>query len=84
MIITKGENMEIINKYYDIIGSELKEMIKNVENKPETTKNRYGNYMELISFLIDAKVNKNIVKELLIKCGGNVNGINDAMKIFNI
>ena len=40
--------------------------------------------MELISFLIDAKVNKNIAKELLIKCGGNVNGINDAMKIFNI
>ena len=76
--------MDIINKYYDIIGSELEEMVKNVENKPETTRNRYGNYMELISFLIDAKVNKNIASKLLIKAGGNIAGVNDAMKIFNL
>ena len=74
----------MLNKYWELIGSELIEMVKNVEKKPLTTKNHYGNYMHLLSVLIDEGINIDIAKALLIKANGNVDGINDAYKCIRI
>ena len=74
----------MLNKYWELIGSELIEMVKNVEKKPLTTKNHYGNYMHLLSVLIGEGVNIDMAKALLIKAGGNVEGINDAYKCIRI
>ena len=61
----------MLEKYWELIGTEIIEMVKNVEKKPLTTKNHYGNYMHLLSVLIDGGI---------IKADGNVDGINDAYK----
>ena len=74
----------MLNKYWELIGSELIEMVKNVEKKPLTTKNHYGNYMHLLSVLIDEGINIDIAKALLIKANGNVDGINDAYNCIRI
>jgi len=74
----------MLNKYWELIGSELIEMVKNVEKKPLTTKNHYGNYMHLLSVLIDEGINIDMAKALLIKANGNVCGINDAYKCIRI
>ena len=82
----------IIDKYYNLIinddnnitlGNYLEDQIIKIDNKISTTKNNYGDYMQLITFLLDGKINKTDAMQLLIKCGGNINGINDAMRIIN-
>ena len=82
----------IIDKYYNLIiddknnitlGNYLENKIIKINNKISTTKNNYGDYMQLITFLLDCKINKNNTMQLLIKAGGNINGINDAMRIIN-
>ena len=83
----------IIDEYYNFIiddnkkitlGNYLENQVKKIKNKISTTKNNYGDYMQLISFLLDGKINKNNSVLLLIKAGGNINGINDAMRIINL
>ena len=39
--------------------------------------------MQLITFLLDGKISKTNAMQLLIKSGGNINGINDAMRVIN-
>ena len=80
-----------IDKYYNLeidknitLGNYLEDQIKKINNKISTTKNNYGDYMQLITFLLDGKINKINAMQLLIKAGGNVNGINDAMRIINL
>ena len=81
-----------IDKYYNLIidndqnitlGNYLENKIININNKVSTTQNDYNDYMYLITFLLEGKINKNNIMQLLIKCGGNINGINDAMRIIN-
>ena len=81
----------IIDKYYNLeidknitLGNYLENKIININNKISTTKNNYGDYMQLITFLLDGKINKINAVQLLIKAGGNINGINDAMRIINL
>ncbi len=74
----------MLDKYWSLIGTELIEMVKNVENKPLTTKNHYGNYMHLLSVLVGEGIEIKIARALLIKADGNVDGINDAYKCINI
>ena len=80
----------IIDKYYSLeidknitLGNYLENQVKKINNKISTTKNNYGDYMQLLSFLLDGKISKNNAIQLLIKSGGNINGINDAMRIIN-
>ena len=82
----------IIDNYYNLIiddvknitlGNYLEDKIIKINNKISTTENNYGDYMQLITFLLEGKINKINTMQLLIKAGGNVNGINDAMRIIN-
>ena len=82
----------IIDKYYNLIiddknnitlGNYLDDQIKKINNKISTTKNNYGDYMQLITFLLDGKISKTNAMQLLIKSGGDINGINDAMRVIN-
>ena len=74
----------MLNEYYKLIGNEVEQMVNKVENKPKTTQYRYGDYMHLISVLIDYKIPIGIVCNLLIKCGGNPNGVTAARKCINL
>ena len=74
----------MLSEYYKLIGNEVEQMVNKVENKPKTTQDRYGDYMHLISVLIDNKLPIGIACQLLIKCGGNVNGVTSARKCITI
>jgi hypothetical protein len=74
----------MLNEYYKLIGNEVEQMVNKVENKPKTTQYRYGDYMHLISVLIDYKIPIGIVCNLLIKCGGNAKGVTAARKCINL
>ena len=80
----------IIDEYYNFIiddditlGNYLELKILQIKDKIKTTQNNYGDYIPLITFLLDGKINKTNTMQLLIKCGGNINGINDAMRVIN-
>ena len=80
----------IIDEYYNFIiddditlGNYLELKILQIKDKIKTTQNNYRDYIPLITFLLDGKINKTNNMQLLIKCGGNINGINDAMRVIN-
>ncbi len=74
----------ITNKYlkslFNSIGSDLKLLIKKAENRPYTTQNNYGAYMDLLTMLKPQLGLDNAVK-LLILAGGNKLGIKQAKQI---
>ena len=74
----------MLNKYYELIGPEVKQMVQKIENSPKTTQDRYGDYMHLISILLEYKIPIAIACQLLIKCGGNKNGVTTAKECINL
>ena len=74
---------DLFNTYYDITGDYIKKQVIRIENKIPTTQNRYGDYLNLLTALISEKIPKNICYDLIIKCGGNKQGVSDAYKIIN-
>ena len=75
--------MSILEKYYDIIGDYLEKQVERIEKKIPTTQNRYGDYLNLLTTLISEKIPKPIARDLIIKAGGNFEGINSAYQIIN-
>ena len=71
----------MVEQYYKLIGDDVEQMVNQVENKPKTTQDRYSGYMHLIIILTDCKVPLDIACQLLIKCGGNKQGIASAKKV---
>ena len=74
---------DLFNIYYDITGDYIKKQVIRIENKIPTTQNRYGDYLNLLTALISENIPKNICYDLIIKCGGNKQGVSDAYKIIN-
>ena len=75
--------MDIINEYYEIVGDYLEKQVKRIENKIPTTKDRYADYLNLITTLIGEKIPKNIARDLIIKAGGIFHGVNSAYQVIN-
>ena len=74
----------MIEKLYDLLKDELEYIIKRIKKRPQVTKNNYGDYMnEIIQLKNITNLNYGIISKLLIRAGGNVSGINDAMRIIN-
>ena len=81
-VIKKGD--KVINKLYELLKIELEYIIKSIKKRPKITRNNYGDYMNwIVKLNKDTKLNYKIIAALLIKAGGNKQGINDAMKIIN-
>ena len=68
------------NVLWNTIKDDLREMIKLIESKPKTTQDNYGSYLHLLTDL-KSQIGLDIAKTLLIKAGGNKNGINSACRI---
>jgi hypothetical protein len=75
--LNKKEYKKIV---WDIIKNDLKKVVLNVESKPKTTQDHYGDYLHVLTNL-KSQIGLNIAKSLLIKAGGNKNGINSACRI---
>ena len=75
--------MNITDKYYEIIGDYLEKQVNRIEKKIPTSKNRYADYLLLLTTLIGEKIPKRIARDLIIKAGGNFEGINSAYQIIN-
>ena len=75
--LNKKEYKKIV---WDIIKNDLKKVVLNVESKPKTTQDNYGSYLHLLTDM-KSQIGLDIAKTLLIKAGGNKNGINSACRI---
>ena len=82
--------MDILEKYYSLkidkgitFGNYLENQVERIKNKIPTTQNHYGDYLALITTLIGEKIPKQISRDLIIKAGGNFEGINSAYQIIN-
>jgi len=75
--LNKKEYKKIV---WDIIKNDLKKLVLNVESKPKTTQDHYGEYLHLLTRL-KSQIGLDIARSLLIKAGGNENGINSACRI---
>ena len=75
--------MSITDKYYEIVGEYLEKQVTRIENKIPTTKDRYADYLNLITTLISEKIPKHIARDLIIKAGGNFEGVTAAYQIIN-
>ena len=75
--------MDILEKYYEITGDYLEKQVERIKNKIPTSKNHYADYLNLITTLIGEKIPKRIARDLIIKAGGNFEGINSAYQIIN-
>ena len=74
----------MIDKLYNLLKDELEYIVKRIKKQPVTTRNNYGNYYRQIIELHNiTNLNYNIIAKLLIRSGGNKNGINDAIRIIN-
>tara|TARA_R100000808_G_C2126353_1_gene136534 strand:+ start:1085 stop:1327 length:243 start_codon:yes stop_codon:yes gene_type:complete len=74
-----------IDNLYNILQDELIYLVKRIKKRPQVTKNNYGDYLNQITELKNiTNLNHNIIAILLIRAGGNKNGIRDAMRIINL
>ena len=71
----------MVEQYYKLIGDETKKMVQSFESRPKTTQDAYGGYMQLITILTDENIPIDIACQLLVKCGGNKQGIASAKKV---
>ena len=68
------------NILWNSIEDDLKAMVNIAERKPKTTKDHYGEQWHLLTKL-KSQIGLYIARSLLIKAGGNENGINSACRI---
>ena len=70
---------------YNLLQDELEYIIKRIKKRPQVTKNNYGDYMvQIVELHKITSLNYKVIAELLKLAGGNINGINDAMRVINI
>jgi len=82
--------MNILEKYYSLkidkgitFGDYLEKQVTRINNKVPTSKNHYADYLLLLTTLIGEKIPKQISRDLIIKAGGNFEGVNSAYQIIN-
>ena len=75
--------MNKLDKYYEITGDYLEKQVKRIKNKVPTSKDHYADYLLLLTTLIGEKIPKPIARDLIIKAGGNFDGVNAAYQIIN-
>ena len=78
-----GKSLELFNKYNDLIGDDVKKLVINADNKPITTQNNYGNYLPIVTSLIEGGMQKSLIGLLLVFQGGNKMGIASCIRILN-
>jgi hypothetical protein len=73
-------NSEALKKLITDLSADFKPSVEKIEGKIATTRNRYGDYMNLISSTAKNKQHAQIFSLAIIQAGGNKQGVADAMK----
>ena len=68
------EQQQVIEK----TAAALREVVAEIEAKPETTRNRYGDYMNLLQKLNEYKRAPKFWAVVLVTAGANRQGVEDA------
>ena len=63
------------------LAGDLKEMVQQIEARPKTTQNHYGQYMGLLSGMAKNKGHAQIIAAALIEAGANRQGVVSALKL---
>ena len=58
----------------------LAETVQEIESRPETTQNHYGDYMALLAKLIERKKTPMFWALCLVVAGANKQGVQDAIR----
>ena len=74
---------KVLNKYWSLIGKDLKQLVKSAHSKPKIYQNNYGYYLGLITNLNEAGIYGSLAGMLLILAGADPKGIKSAFKIIN-
>jgi hypothetical protein len=74
----KPQHME---DYIKETAKALREIVAEIENQPETTRNRYEYYMALITKLKEMNDAPLFWGACLIKAGANAQGVRDALEV---
>lgn len=67
--------------YINQTAKALREIVAEIENQPETTRNRYEYYMALITKLKEMNDAPLFWGACLIKAGANGQGVRDALQV---
>jgi hypothetical protein len=72
-----------INQAIDDMANDrdIKQIVKDIEGRIKTTKGHYGDYLAFLSNFQKDSIVLFIMKEALLRCGADVEGINGAMMI---
>ncbi len=74
---------DLANKYWELIGKEVTQLVNELKSKPKLYQNDYGYYLQLFGSLEETKISKSILAYLMIKAGANHIGVMDAYQILN-
>ena len=67
--------------YWNKFGKEVTELVNNIKTKPKLYQNDYGYYLGLFGSLQEMGINNDLASYLLLKAGGNFNGIIETYKM---
>ena len=81
--MTKITTKERVHAIILDLAIDLKPIVRDIENSPETTQGHYGDYMAALSEA-GSKANRHIVATALIVAGANVIGMKGAMQAHGI
>ena len=74
---------KVLNKYWSLIGKDLKQLVKSAHSKPKIYQNNYGYYLGLVTSLNESGIYGSLAGMLLILAGADPEGIKSAFKIIN-
>ena len=77
----KKQAEKILSDYWDLIGNDLKQLVKSAHSKPKIYQNNYGYYLGLLTQLKESGIYTSTSAMLLILAGADVDGIKAAVKI---
>jgi hypothetical protein len=75
------EKPQHMDAYIRETANALREIVAEIELKPATTRNRYGDYMGLITKLNERRHAPLFWSACLIKAGANAQGVRDALQV---
>lgn len=92
--MTPQEKALKIEQLIESLLPDFRPVILEIEAKPQTTQNHYGEYLTLLTGLEKADIftpgkpsadkagERRLIGDILIKAGANPQGVNDALRMF--
>jgi len=61
--------------------ADIKGVVRDIESRPLTTQNHYGDYMSFLSEYVKNRVTLKIISMSMVRAGANASGVQSAIQI---